>query len=106
MSAPQPTDADALLAAVETALGRCIAAADQPAPADVQAVGGDVQRLAATFAEAPPNAEQAARIRRLRRLHEQLCLCLAQRRGELADRLAAMRKGKPAIRAYTRTSQA
>lgn len=50
----------------------------------------------------PPEvlAEHADRLAEIHRQHSQLCLCLAQKKQELADQLSRLAQGRRSLRAY------
>jgi hypothetical protein len=99
-----PVDVEALLTRIEAELRRQNDDLEELQPSDAQSLGRDVELLAGAFSRRPPNAAQARRIAQVRSLHQRLSLALAQRRGELLERLARIGTGKKAARAYGRNA--
>jgi len=66
--------------------------------ASVQRAGELADRIGAACG--PQDGRRGEQIERVRSLHKQLCLTLAGRKQELADKLTKMRRGKSMLRVY------
>ena len=97
-----PAAAEERLEAIEVALRRHLGADADPPPQAVTELARQLDELSRAVARMPAESAAACldRARRIRLLHDQLALRLAQQRDETARKLAHIRKGKRTLKAY------
>ena len=94
--------ADSILLELQEVLDRQLSLAAGGDLDDVLALEDRADELLGRLADEPPTPDEALleRLRRVGDLHRRLSIAVAQRKHELAEELARLRRGKTIIRAY------